>query len=233
MSVSKNRVESVLVAPTASLSMEENADGKINKEIEHMFYGYVNDFNCLLDAASVEVQQQWGIWQDKTDKNVACGSLRVRKTTTMPIRDGLICQGESVTQYVMTTKIKTASGDALEVSVEVSSDSFKAFKLLAESGMVKHRYVFPVKDTNLKWEVDMFPQPGESCTSTKYQNWAKIDLEVPSKDDPIPEYPAGVTNVFEPKTIAVPTPEQKEVMEKMKSFLSLPNPYVNQVFKNT
>jgi hypothetical protein len=65
--------------------------------------------------------------------------------------------------------------------------------------------------------------------STKYISWAKIDLEVPNKDFPIPDFPAGFLDGFNAKT-ETPTMEQQHVIDQMKPFLSLPNPYLVETY---
>lgn len=215
---------------TQQLSAEAEAtDGKASQEIEHMFYARITSPEALLKAVSCEIQEQWGLWQDKTDKNAGSGSNRVRKTITKHIVNGEFDNENSETQYVMTTKLKRADGTSLEIPLESSEDGLKAFRILAESGMIKHRYLFPIPDTELFWEVDAFVEPGESMYSTKYNGWAKIDLEVPNKDYPIPPFPEGFTDAFDSK-VANPTPEQQEIIDKMKGFLSLPNPHLTQVY---
>lgn len=225
---------SALLLVKDSLSLEEEkTDGKATKEIEHMFYGRVYSPTDLLKATNVEIQEQWGIWQDKTDKNAGCGSIRVRKTVTKDIVDGVIREETARTQYVMTTKIKTPEGDAIEVPVAASEHAFKAIKLLAESGMVKHRYRFPVPGTDMTWEVDMFPVVGEDVNSTTYYDIAKIDLEVESKETPIPQFPEGVVETFNANDTedGSVNPDNEAIVERMKGLLSLPNPHLKSVYK--
>lgn len=209
----------------------EMTDGKVSHEIEHMFYALVESPEVLLKATCVEIQEQWGLWTDKTDKNAGSGSNRVRKTITKPITNGEFDNDKSTTQYVMTTKLKRLDGSSLEIPLESSEDGLKAFRMLAESGMIKHRYRFPIEGTELCWEVDMFIEPGESIYSTKYIGWAKIDLEIPSMDYPIPDLPKGFSGRFNAAE-ENPSDEQLEIREKMKQYLSLPNPYVTNIYKD-
>lgn len=213
-----------------TLAVEAEAvDGKASKEIEYMFFAKVTSPETLLKALCVEIQEQWGLWVDKTEKNAGCGSNRVRKTITKQIVNGEFDNVNSATSYVMTTKLKRNDGSSLEIPLQSSEDGLKAFRLLADSGMIKHRYRFPIPGTELTWEVDMFIEPGESINSTKYVGWAKIDLEVPSKDHPIPALPEGFTDMFDSK-IENPTPEQQEIIDKMQEYMSLPNPHVKHIY---
>ena len=209
---------------------EEDTSGKVGKEIEHMFYGRVDSMDTLLKAECMEVQEQWGLWQDKTSLNAACGSVRIRKNIRFLIVNGVLQKDQPTTQYVMTTKVKTLDGHALEISIATTEDNFKAFKMLAESGMIKHRYTFPIEGSDLKWEVDAFVMPGENVMSNRYQNYVKVDLEVKSEADPIPAMPFGILDAFNAKVGEEATPEQKQVMEKMKECLNQPNVYVHQVY---
>jgi hypothetical protein len=207
----------------------EDVSGTLKAEIEHMFYARVASPETLLNAMCCEIQQQWGLWQNKTDGNAGMGSNRVRKVINKPIHNGHFDTLNVTEQIVLTTKLKRSDGTSLEVSVESTEDQLKAFQVMAESGMIKHRYRFPIVGTELTWEVDMFVEPGESMYSTKYISWAKIDIEVPSLDYPIPDLPAGFLDAFNAK-VETPTMEQQHVIDQMKPFLSLPNPYLVQTY---
>jgi hypothetical protein len=215
---------------TGTLATEaEDVSGKLSAEIEYMFYARVTSPETLLNALCLDIQEQWGIWQDKTDKNAGSGSSRVRKVIHKPIINGQFDNINTTEQIVQTTKLKRSDGSSLEVSVETTQDALTAFRVLAESGMIKHRYRFPVPNMELVWEVDMFVEPGESMYSTKYISWAKIDLEVPQKDFPVPVLPDGFIDGFNSKAENL-TDEQKQVVEQLKGFISLPNPYVTEVY---
>ncbi len=215
---------------TGKLATEaDDVSGQLKPEVEYMFYARVDDPQTLLKALCVEIQQQWGVWQDKTDKNAGMGSIRVRKTTTLPIIHGQFDNLNKTEQIVLTTKLKRGDGSSLECSVEATEDMLKSFQVKAESGMVKHRYRFPIPDCELVWEVDMFVEPGLSMYATKYVPWAKIDLELPDWNHPIPMLPEGFMDGFNSKT-PNPTPQQSKIIEEMKPFLSLPNPYLEEVY---
>jgi hypothetical protein len=214
----------------SQLSTEaEDVSGVMKAEIEHMFYARVESPETLLNAMCCEIQQQWGLWQDKTEKNVGCGSNRVRKVINKPIHNGHFDTINVTEQIVLTTKLKRSDGTSLEVSVESTEHQLRAFQVMAESGMIKHRYRFPIPGTALNWEVDMFVEPGQSMYSTKYIQWAKIDIEVPSMDYPIPDLPSGFLDAFNSK-VENPTPEQQSIIDQMKDFLSLPNPYLVETY---
>lgn len=181
---------------TYSHAMEESADGKVFKEIEHVIYARLTDFSQLQKAASSELNEQWEIRVAQTDKNAGTGCLRVRKTQS---------KGAEA-YYVLTTKVKmNESGDKLELSQPTNEDAFKMFKFLSEHGMLKERFHFPVEGTELVWEVDMFPK-GDGT----YHEWCKIDLEVTDREAPLPELPMQFEEVILPKGFGNVSDEEHE-----------------------
>lgn len=164
------------------LSMEENADGKAFREIEYTFYARLSNQDELFKAARKEHEEQWELKIDKTDQNASKGSIRIRKT----VEDGK----EPV--YVITTKIPVpGTDDKDEVPVPTTVAQFEAFRYMCERGMIKDRYFFPVDGSDLVWEVDMFLRPEGG-----YYEWCKIDLEVESRDDPIPPLPIEFSSII-------------------------------------
>lgn len=170
-----------------SIGLEEAKDGKAVREKEHVIYGRLPDLNDLKKASGMEHQEQWQIKVAKTDKNAAKGRIRVRKTVT---KDGAV-------EYVNTTKVEvgdTASGDNIEVPIPTTEGNFLQFRFLAEEGMIKDRYFFPVPDSDLVWEVDVFKKP-----NGEYYDWVKIDLEVSDLDAPLPALPLALEDVITAK----------------------------------
>ena len=146
---------------------------KPHREDEIVFYAKMSNPDGLKLASAKEAQEQWEV---KTQK----GKVRVRKTT----KDGL------EPTYEMTFKKKSANA-GLEGSIEQSNpcseDIFNSFKSIANSGMIKDRYKFPVTSVQIKtasglsdieiedvfYEVDVFFNPDNT-----YNLWVKIDLEM-------------------------------------------------------
>lgn len=232
-----------------SLAREEDATGQAIKEIEYMFYARTESLKPLLAAKEMMIQVQWGLWYEKGDASAASGSVRQRRNSFhMLTPDGKLTNVRQQAEFIMTTKVKTKDGHAIETSIPSTSDMFESFQYLADSGMVKHRYIFPIADSapkhyympgdpnpiasipSLKWEVDMFVVPGSDFREPKYLPWCKIDLEVPSLDTPIPAMPEGFFDGFDSKARDL-TPEQQEIVKEMKQYLSLPNPHVKEVYK--
>ena len=185
-------------AISKGLSLEELADGKPNKEVEHVLYARIVDFEDLKKADSMEHQEQWEIKVPKSDKNAAGGTARVRKT---------IHNGSGEPEYVITTKLRVgAHGDAIEVPVPTTVAMFDSFKYLSEFGMKKDRYFFKVEGTDLVWEVDAFIKPEGG-----YWEWCKIDLEVKDRSEAIPPLPIDFRDVIVGKSEHLTEAEQLKI----------------------
>lgn len=189
------------------IALEEDVqDGKLFAEHEHEYYVELANIEDLKGADSMDMQEQWTIKIPKTDKNNGKGSLRIRKIQEGDVNGGAEQTSNAPIQYVMTTKADLGPGNRLEVPVASSEDNFKLFKLLAEGGMIKHRYHFPVED-GLVFEVDMFINPEGG-----YYPVCKIDLEVPSKSIAVPPFP------FETKSVIEGGSRSKEDQEKIREY---------------
>lgn len=156
-----------------ALAMEAEADGKARVEKELVFYCKVKDFSFLGHAIHSEYQEQWQIKIDKTDENAAGARIRSRYSVGL----------DGVKSYVLTSKIKLENGDS-EVEIPSSADSHAHFKLLANQGMRKVRYLFPVGDTGLNFEVDVFFSSKDADETTgrngeTFSPWVKVDIEIP------------------------------------------------------
>lgn len=135
------------------------ADGTTVLEREYEIYGSIEDLSVLETAERKEFQEQWGLPTNT-------GSIRVRKTI----------KGDE-TQYTQTIKIKGAEGND-ENEMDVSEETFLMFKRLVANGLIKTRYFFPVPNSELVLEVDVFQD-----LEGKPFNEVKIDLEVPEGMD--------------------------------------------------
>jgi hypothetical protein len=185
-------------AISGSLSMEEVADGKPNKEVEHVLYARIVNFEDLKKADSMEHQEQWEIKLPKSEKNGAGGKIRVRKT---------VHNGTSEPEYVITTKLNIGQeGDVIEVPVPTTVAMFDSFKYLSEFGMKKDRYCFKVEGTDLVWEVDAFIKPEGG-----YWEYCKIDLEVKDRSDAMPPLPIDFRDVIVGKSEHLTEAEQMKI----------------------
>lgn len=176
----------IIKASRLSVAMEEDVqDGKTFKEHEHEFYVEIEDLEQLKGAESVDLQEQWNLKIDKVPGNMSKGALRIRQIYSGDVAAGPNQKPAGEAQYVLTTKVNKGVGKRLEVPVPTTEDAFELFAMLSDSGMIKHRYHFPVDD--LVFEVDMYLNPEGG-----YHPVAKIDLEVKNLSGEIPKLPIKV-----------------------------------------
>lgn len=180
------------VPPAHRLSLEDHLDGKAWDEIEKVWYVKLSQFDQLMQAASWEYQIQNDILVRDDPRN---GLLRVRSTQKGDVEGKL-----ALPEYSLIVKVKQdASGAAhnKEAAIPVSEDFFTLMSLLCPDGMRKDRYNFPVPDSELVFEVDMFLTPeaiqarqtGTTLMGPQYFPWGKIDLELPDANTPVPDLP--------------------------------------------
>jgi hypothetical protein len=164
----------------------------------------------------MEHHSQWEIRIDKTEKNAGKGSFRVRKTWV----DG----GQP--DYVRATKIPLdpngSNAKKKEIPLPSNEDEFLAFQFLAEQGMVKDRYHFPIMGTELVWEVDCYPKEGGG-----YHEWVKIDLEVTDLSAPLPEFPIQFEDIILPVGVGKLSKEEHDerVSQLYDECFISPNPF--------
>ena len=190
------------------LSQEAIDSPKTILEQEYVFYVRITNFKQLENAAHAEKHEQWQIKIPSTDDNAGSGSIRARKVTSA---DGTI-------SYELTTKSKTKKGN-IETTVPATEENFTQIAFMANSGMRKDRYTFPIPNSDLSFEVDVYPDG-----KAGYYTWAKIDLEVKSPLSSFPELPIQVEEIITPQDAE--TPEgQEEVSRLFDTFFLLKNKY--------
>lgn len=147
----------------------EGGDGSTVIEREYEIYGRVDDLSVLKEKAErTEYQEQWGMPCNAGSEAGISGNIRVRMT-----REG--DDGEQ--KYTMTIKVKGTDSNK-ENEMDITEDTFNIFSSLVPNGLIKTRYIFPVRDTEFELEVDVFHDAdGNEC------NIVKIDLEVPEGTD--------------------------------------------------
>lgn len=153
----------------------------VNQELEYTFYGKLKDKTQLEKANSVESHDQWDI---RFAYDILKGTVRCRKTVI----------GQEAAKYTLCLK-KVVEGVAgrTETETETTDEIFDAIQSMAQSGMRKTRYKFPVPDSELVWEVDIFQD-----LDGKEIEWVKLDLEVREPLDKLPEFPVELMEVVEP-----------------------------------
>ena len=190
------------------LSQEAIDSPKTILEQEYVFYVRITNFKQLENAAHAEKHEQWQIKIPSTDENAGSGSIRARKVTSA---DGTI-------SYEITTKSKTKKG-TIETTIPATEENFTQIAFMANSGMRKDRYTFPIPNSDLSFEVDVYPDG-----KAGYYTWAKIDLEVKSPLSSFPELPIQVEEIITPQDAE--TPEgQEEVSRLFDTFFLLKNKY--------
>jgi hypothetical protein len=195
------------------VAIEERADGVHKKEVELVFYARLAEPIVLPETSDRERQEQWTIKIGHTDKNGGRGDIRVRKTDFFDAGDS------GRTEYVLTTKIRNEGGLDDEIPIPSTADQFEHFKTLAESGMYKDRYTYPINGTELKWEVDVYLKPDGG-----YYPWVKIDLEVKSKDAPVPEFPFEAEEWIKGQNGERSAEEEAKLRNLYETIFLLPNP---------
>jgi len=167
------------------VSMEDADNGGQKLEVEIEIYAKVVDITSITASGGPgELQEQWGVYIPKTDKNNASGNMRVRYS--------------SEHGYIFTSKVKLPNAND-EEEFPVNENLMKHLRLFAESGLIKTRYKYPVPETELVLEVDVFEGPNG------ISKWVKVDIELPDgvSPDVIPDLP------FETEEIRVIMPGQK------------------------
>lgn len=148
------------------------------EEIEYMFYLKLEDFSQLEKAKYKEKQYQWSI---KFAKDNLESIVRVRKTVS-----------GSETKYILTSKVDIYGLDGKwELERDVEEHHYTALYELAENGMIKDRYFFPIDGTDLVWEIDVF-----SDEEGNPNPWVKVDLEVNKRLATIPEFPVDYSEAI-------------------------------------
>lgn len=210
------------------MAFEEQATGKANFEREFVFYAKLTDRSILEQASHVEEQEQWSLKIDKTDKNHCSGRIRIRRTDdndkvsyiqTIKTPVKALERDAAATD----TSVADASQNMLEVAIDASEDAFMQFKMIADQGMIKTRYTFPIEGTDLKFEVDVF-----HLANGEKSEWVKVDLEVDKPLESVPSLPNAFTQVIYNQKDKQ-TDEEKELIRSLYEnvFLSK-NEYLNK-----
>ena len=150
-------------------------------ELEYTFYAKLKDKKQLEQAASSEFQSQWDI---RFAYDNIKGTVRCRKTAV---------GSEDPTYTLCFKKVVEGHTGRTETEVQADSEVFDAVKSMAVSGMRKTRYKYPVPDSNLVWEVDVFQD-----LDAEEIEWVKLDLEVDQPLEKIPPFPVDLIDVIDP-----------------------------------
>lgn len=154
-------------------------EASVVEEIEYVFFLKLEDFDQLSKAESRESQEQWSLhFPGESVEQV----VRVRRS----VKD----EGEP--SYVLASKTNFADLDGKwELEKEVDAHHFDHPKKHAKEGLRKDRLFFPVPDSPLLWEVDVFYDSDNNPVE-----WVKLDLEVTDRLDSLPEFPLKYEEVL-------------------------------------
>ena len=172
-------------------ALEDLEDGKKHREKEYVWYGRLTNPEMLQKAAKQETQKQSSL-------KGKGGTIRVRETISM-----------GQVRYTLTGKAYSGRGDADEASTSTSKDLHEVFKAITGESMDKIRYTFPIEDTSLNWEVDVFID-----INGNPKDWIKIDLEVPDAITEFPPLPVVLADMIFGANVEY-TQEQKAKLDEL------------------
>lgn len=195
-------LKSIFSAGLESVAVASEAlDGTTAVEREKVFYAKIIDFSELEHAASWEDQEQWEIRPRET----GTGVVRVRKTSA----------GE------LSLATKVFDGDSRqETEITITEDIFNGFRAIAPGGMIKRRYIFPIPNTTMKWEIDVY-RLGES-----WAEWCKIDLECDDLTAKNPPFPIALEKVISGNRALLTQEERDKLDTLFKTVFITANPAV-------
>lgn len=151
------------------LNLASEEFGGVGLERELTFYVKMSDLNDLKSLDSIE-QLQWRL--DLKDSKRPDAKFRARQ------EDGKL--------HSICCKIphKTGEGD-VEAETEVNAEFWNFMvKLFGNHGYKKTRYIYPIPETDLKFEIDVF-----LSESGQQHPFVKVDLEYPSTLPALPPFP--------------------------------------------
>lgn len=171
----------------------EAAGDSYSQEIEYVFFIRLDPATLEAiknDAYEVEDQEQWERHVSRPDGKKV--SVRVRS-----INDN---------KFILCSKLNLP--DQLgkqEVELPTTKEMFEHFKIFSNTGTRKRRYKLKAEN-DLVWEIDVYTDNTGSV-----HPWVKVDLEVPNRDTPIPDFPFEFDR--EHAVLTQPKKRSKEEME--------------------
>lgn len=160
-----------------SIATESHVDGQARPEVELTVYGEMADLSHLEQSVSSQRMEQWNLPESETETCRTRGRIRA-------IDDR---------RWILTTKArpKTSADGCIEVECDISRDMFNSLRDMSDGGYAKTRYYYPIPNTGLQWEVDVF-----YGTDGSMHPWVKLDLEVPSLDIELPPWPFPMRRII-------------------------------------
>lgn len=158
-----------MTGDTMTILMEEILLGtesfeSTDVEFEYEVYLHNPDLEYIASNSPHKVlQEQYGIYVPKSDKNASTGSIRARKELFLV---------DNQVNYEMTIKTKLKDGSNLESNVVITQEMYDQFTLLPDEGMRKLRCIVEAGD-DVQLEIDVF----ETLAGDPVE-WVKIDIEM-------------------------------------------------------
>lgn len=169
------------------------------REKEICLYIRLLDFQQFKKASHAEHQEQWEVKIPKTDNNAGEGKVRVRR---IQARDGKV-------SFEITIKNKGKEGSNIESTLPCTEEVFTQMAFLADSGMKKQRYTFPIENTDMCWEIDLYPDGKEG-----FYTWARAELEIKGDISSIPELPIQVEETITPEEAKQDNSRVRQLFER-------------------
>lgn len=166
-----------ILSSIGSAALESHVDGQARPEVELTVYGEMVDITHLEQASSNVRMEQWNLPESESEECRTKARIRA-------VNDR---------RWILTTKTKpkTSADGVVEVECDISRDMFNSLRNLSHSGYMKTRYYYPIPNTGLQWEVDVF-----YGTDGSAHPWVKLDLEVPSLDIELPPWPFPMRHII-------------------------------------
>ena len=171
---------------------DDQLDGQMRTEIEYSLYARIDDFEVLSEASSkIRIEQATFYTEDKGKGSIVA---RSRKVVDMDVTNTEGEQTAGEVHYILTFKTQETRETAQPVRAEIdtagSKDIHALFMRKCAKPLIKDRFNFPAKN-ELVWNVDVFIKKDGS-----YSQWARVEIEVPNKDVPMPAFPFSVSDWF-------------------------------------
>lgn len=173
------------------------------EELERVFYYQLESLDSLESIADAILDMhQVEYFIMKNGKRI--GIQRTRETVNH--KEGGVLGGDN--QVELTFKIFKGAAGATEYTATVNKDIVSAMTAVGDRVITKRRYIVDTDVAGLKWEIDV---PFEGT----YDNWVKVDLEVPSMETDLPEFPLNYVRKFEVTHGVEVSDEDKVILDKI------------------
>lgn len=191
------------------VNKESDSTSTTQREKEYVVYFRLLNFKQLENAVSGEKQLQWELKIPKTEDNAGEGKLRVRETISL----------DGKKTYDLTIKNHGKENSKIESTLPCGEEVFVQMSFLADQGMHKHRYVFPIEGSDLKWEIDVYPDGNGG-----YKPWGRAELEIKEELSELPPLPIEVEETILPNEAATEEGNAK-VRDLFDKFFLIKNKY--------